>query len=119
MFRRVLFFAALIALLILTRVPSSREPVPRPLPARDAWKRAEWMLAQATLPDAPVYLSFVHELEMVCGDPAGATFVERTLAKWPDFEPARRAREIQAIREGRAPPREPRRERAPSIATRR
>jgi hypothetical protein len=45
----------------------------------------------------------VHELEIVCGDPAGAVFIERTLEKWPNFEPAHRARAMQAMRHGKAP----------------
>jgi hypothetical protein len=101
--RSMLMLGTLISLLILTRTPGSREPVARLLPGRTVWQRAEQILVGLAPPDPEVYADMVRELEIVCGDPAGSLFIDRTLRRWPDFEPARRARAMQSIRHGQAP----------------
>ena len=102
--RSLLLLGSLIALLILTRTPGSREPVARALSVQAAWRRAEQILAQPVPPEPEAYAAVVRELEIACGDLAGALFIERTLRRWPDFEPPRRARTMQAVRHGQAPP---------------
>jgi hypothetical protein len=101
--RSLLLLGALIALLILTRTPGPRETVARALPGRSAWQRAEQILVEPAPPAPEVYAAIVRDLEIACGDPAGGLFIERTLRRWPDFEPARRARAMQAVRHGQAP----------------